>query len=94
MTIQYLKEYFENTETPKFYLKDIFPENRNGHVTFITSKKGSKAESLMLIELLLSIIILVRNGSRPAFSENTKVYLKTDFLECSDTDLQELSLNT
>ncbi len=55
MTIQYLKEYFENTETPKFYLVDVFSwRGIYAEVAFVPSKQGSKEESLKLIDLALS----------------------------------------
>lgn len=50
MILEYLKSYFENTENPKFYLRDVFSwRGIYNEVAFIPSTEGSREESLYLI---------------------------------------------
>ena len=95
MTIQYLKEYFENTETPKFYLVDVFSwRGIYEEVAFVPSKEGSKEESLKLIDLALSEVFEGWKGGEYAYNESTDVHFETGPRGCSDMALYELLLNT
>ena len=94
MTIQYLKEYFENTETPKFYLVDVFSwRGIYEDVAFVPSKEGSKEESLKLMDLALSEIFEGWKGGEYAYNESTDVHFETEPRGCSDMALYELLLN-
>lgn len=51
MTIFDLKEYFKNTEEPKFFLKKYFSWGGNySEIAFTPSTHGSKEDTLSLLE--------------------------------------------
>lgn len=51
MTIFDLKEYFKNTEEPKFFLKNYFSWRGNySEIAFTPSTHGSKEDTLSLLE--------------------------------------------
>lgn len=93
MIIADLKEYFENTENPKFYLADVFSwRGRYDEVAFIPSKNGSKDESLKMTDRALSEIFDGWSGGEYAYDEDTEVHFETEERGCSDMALYDLLL--
>lgn len=55
MTVKDLQEYFLNTETPKFFLVDVFSwRGIYDEVAFTDSDTGSREESLKLIDMAIT----------------------------------------
>lgn len=93
MTLQELKNYFENTVNPKFYLKDVFSWRwAYDEVAFIPSKYGSRGESLELIERALTESFHGWKGGEYTYDEGTDVHFEEEPDTCSDSALYNILL--
>lgn len=94
MTISDLKDYFENTENPKFYLVDVFSwRGCYDEVAFTPSRQGSKEESLAIIGRALSETFLGWKGGEYTYKEYSDAHFETEERGCSDMALYNLLLN-
>lgn len=83
MTIQDLKEYFETTEKPKFFLTDVFSwRGAYNEVAFTPSKEGTKEESLELIEWALEESFCGWKGGIFSYDLDTEVHFECDPSAC------------
>ena len=93
MTIQYLKEYFEKTENPRFYLVDVFSwRGCYDEVAFTPSKIGSKEDSLRQIDRALTETFDGWKGGEYTYEEYTDAHFETEERGCSDMALYDLLL--
>lgn len=93
MTIQYLKEYFEKTENPRFYLVDVFSwRGVYDEVAFVPSKDGSKEESLKQIDRALTETFYGWKGGEYTYEEYTDAHFETEERGFSDMALYNLLL--
>ena len=93
MILKELKNYFENTVNPKFYLVDVFSwRGIYAEVAFVPSKQGSKEESLKLIDLALSEVFEGWKGGKYTYYESTDVHFETGPRGCSDMALYNILL--
>lgn len=88
MTLQDLKAYYETTESPEFFLVDVFSwRGVYSEVAFTPSKKGTKEESLELIERALNEVFCGWKGGTFTYDLDTEVHFEaspdayTDYLE-------------
>lgn len=94
MTIQYLKEYFENTENPRFYLVDVFSwRGCYYEVAFTPSKNGSKEDSLRQIDRALTETFDGWKGGEYTYDEYTNAHFETKKGGCSDMALYDLFMS-
>ena len=93
MTILYLKEYFEKTENPKFYLVDVFSwRGVYDEVAFVPSKDGSKEESLKQIDRALTETFDGWKGGEYSYNVYTEIHFETEERGGSDMALYNLLL--
>ena len=91
--MQYLKEYFEKTENPKFYLVDVFSwRGIYNEVAFVPSKEGSVEESLRQIDRALTETFEGWKGGEYSYDEYTDVHFETEPRRSSDVALYDLLL--
>ena len=91
MTIEFLKKYFENEENPKFFLTDVFSwRGIYDEVAFIPSDKGSKEESILLINMALTETFRGYKGGNYTYDLNTKVHFEDDNSNYDDMELYML----
>ena len=94
MTIKFLKEYFENTTNPKFFLVDVFSWRGNyGEVAFEPSKTGTREESLALIERALTETFTGYKGGEYDYNEWTDVHFEFDYSRWDDDALYKVLLS-
>lgn len=93
MTIRDLKEYFENTENPKFFLTDVFSwRGFYSEIAFTPCEIGTKEESLQLIKRALTETFEGRKGGEYTYDEYTDVHFELDKWDDSDMALYNLLL--
>ena len=93
MTIKYLKNYFLNTEKPKFFLTDVFSwRGSYDEVAFTPSLEGTREESLALIERAFTDIFGGYKGGTYQYEEWTAVHFETDDRESCDIALYDILL--
>ena len=89
MTIKDLKEYFEKTEKPKFYLVDVFSwRGAYDEVAFAPSEEGS----LRQIDRALTETFEGWKGGEYAYDKHTNVHFEIEERSCSDMALYNLLL--
>ena len=94
MTIKFLKNYFENEENPKFFLTDVFSwRGIYDEVAFTPSDKGSKEESLLLINMALTETFRGYKGGNYTYNLYTSVHFEDDESDNNDMSLYMLLLN-
>lgn len=94
MTLEYLRNYFENTENPKFYLTDVFSwRGIYNEVAFIPSTEGSREESLYLINEALNGVFTGYKGGCYTYNIYSKVHFENSISSCDDLALYKLLLN-
>lgn len=94
MTIKWLKDYFENTENPKFFLIDVFSwRGIYDEVAFTPSKTGTKEESLKLINNALTETFDGYKGGEYTYKESTDVHFEFSERDCSDMALYNILLS-
>lgn len=95
MTIKDLKEYFLNTENPKFFLTDVFSwRGFYSEVAFTPSAVGTKERSLELIEEALTGTFIGYKGGEFTYDEWTNVHFENDSSFSDDDALYDLLLHT
>lgn len=95
MTIKFLKEYFENTTNPKFFLVDVFSwRGIYAEVAFEPSKTGTREESLALIERALTETFTGYKGGEFNYDEWTDVHFEFDCSRCDDDALYKVLLSS
>lgn len=93
MTIKDLKEYFLNTENPKFFLTDVFSwRGIYDEVAFTPSTKGTKERSLELIEEALTGTYIGYKGGEFTYDEWTNVHFEYVWSSSEDNALYDLLL--
>lgn len=94
MTIFELKEYFKYTEDPKFFLKDFFYWRGNySEIAFTPASKGTKTESLFLLEDATRKTCTGWNGGEYNYDDDTPVHFEFYEADIGDNALYEVLLN-
>lgn len=95
MTIEFLKNYFKTTEHPKFYLVDVFSWRGDYfHVAFKPSVKGTKEESITLIERALTEQFRGYKGGKYGYDSSTPAHFELEESSYDDIALYEILLNS
>lgn len=93
MTIEFLKKYFENEEDPKFYLTDVFSWRGDYfQVAFKPSVKGTKEESLDLVERALTEEFRGYKGGKYEYTPSTPAHFELEESSYDDVALYEILL--
>lgn len=90
MTIQDLKNYFEKTDKPKFFLTDVFSwRGIYDEVAFTPSKEGTKEKSLELIKESLENSYRGWKGGIFTYDLDTEVHFEYDPSDCMNRTVGE-----
>ena len=93
MNIEYLKNYFEMTDNPKFYLINVFSwAGACGEVAFSPSIEGTKEESIRLINRALTETFHGYYNEEYTYDLYTEVHFEADVGEYYDSALFDLLL--
>lgn len=93
MTILELKQYFQNTKEPKFFLKDFFSWRGNySEIAFTPTLKGTKEESLAILENATRGSIEY-DGWAYYYNNTTPVHFEFYDNDMDDNALYEVLLN-
>lgn len=94
MTIFVLKEYFKNTEEPKFFLKKYFSwGGKYSEIAFTPSTHGSKEETLSLLEDATRKTFNGWKGGEYNYDDDTPVHFEFYEEDIDDNALYEVLLN-
>ena len=94
MTIFDLKEYFKNTEEPKFFLQDYFSWAGNySEIAFTPTLNGTKVKSFSLLEDATRETFNGWNGGRYNYDNDTPVHFEFYEGDFDDNALYEVLLN-
>lgn len=94
MTILDLKNYFENTENPKFFIENVFSwRGSYDEVAFTPTLIGTREESLKQINLALTEIFDGWKGGEFTYSEYTTIHFENAKENCNDDALFRLFVN-
>ena len=94
MTIFDLKEYFKNTEEPKFFLKNYFSWRGNySEIAFTPSTHGSKEDTLSLLEDATRRTCTGWKGGEYNYDDDTSVHFEFYEADIGDNALYEVLLN-
>ncbi len=90
MTIKDLKEYFETTEKPKFFLASVFSwRGSYDEVAFEAVQEGNKAETLYLIHRALTESFFGWKGGSFSYDLDTEVHFESDRSACTAYTAEE-----
>ena len=86
MNIEYLKNYFEMTDNPKFYLIDVFSwAGVCEEVAFSPSTEGTTEESIRLIDRALTETFHGYDNEEHTYDLYTEVHFEDDAGEYYDS---------
>ena len=90
MTILELKQYFQNTKEPKFFLNVFFSwRGKYSEIAFTPTLNGTKEESLSILE----DATIVNCSGQYNYNDYTTVHFEFYDNDIDDTALYELLLN-
>lgn len=94
MTILELKQYFQNTKEPKFFLNDFFSWGGNySEIAFMPTLNGTKEESLSILEDATRVTCGGLNGGQYNYNDYTTVHFEFYDYDMDDNALYEILLN-
>lgn len=95
MTILDLKNYFENTKNPKFFIENVFSwRGSYDEVAFTPTLTGTREESLKQINLALTEIFYGWKGGEFTYNEYTTIHFENAKSDSNDDALFKLFVNT
>lgn len=94
MTILELKQYFQNTKEPKFFLNVFFSWRGNySEIAFTPTLNGTKEESLSILEDATRVTCGGLNGGQYNYDDYTTVHFEFYDYDMDDNALYEILLN-
>lgn len=89
-----IKNYFEQCSEPAFFLTDVFSwRGYYNEVAFVPSRKGTREESLELINRALTETFEGYKGGEYTFDNYTTVHFEPYQSSCTDIALFNLLIN-